>query len=147
MLQRGIVQELSGSKAKIAVGGGEGCSACNSRESCMSITGKSPEAKIISVENTLNASTGDAVELELPVSSTMKVIALTFLLPVGMLVAGYWVMMPAGSTQGALGAVGGFSLGMIIALFANRAMAGKKEYQMRMTAITEKNCIETDVPK
>lgn len=147
MIQRGIVQELSGSNAKIAVGGGEGCSACNSRESCMSITGKSPEAKIISVENTLNASVGDAVELELPVSSTMKVIALTFLLPVGMLVAGYWIMMPAGSTRGALGAVGGLAAGMIIALFANRTLSKKKKYQMGMTAITEKNCIETDVSK
>jgi len=147
MIQRGIVQEIWESNAKIAIGGGDGCSACNARESCMTITGKKPEAKLISVENTLNASVGDAVELELPVSSTIQVIALTFLLPVGMLVAGYWIMMPAGSTHGVLGAVGGLVVGMIIALLANRTLSVKKKYQMRMTAITEKNCSETDVSK
>lgn len=147
MIQRGIVQEVDGNTARVAVGGGEGCSTCNARESCMSITGRQPEAKLIEVENTLEASVGDAVELELPVSATMRVIALIFLLPVALLVAGYWVMMPGGSTSGALGAVGGLAVGIAVALAANRSLSGKKEYQMRMSAIIAKNCSETEVPK
>lgn len=145
MIQRGVVKKVCGSTAMVAVGGGEGCSACNARESCMSVTGRKPEAKIMSVENTLNASAGDAVELELPVSATMQVIAITFLVPVATLLAGYWIMMPAGSTQGAIGAAGGLLAGMIVALAANRALGRNSKYRMRMSAITEKNCREMDV--
>lgn len=145
MIQRGIVQKVSDGNAEVAVGGGEGCSTCNARESCMTITGKKPEAKLITVENVLNASAGDAVELELPVSATMRIISITFLLPVVLLLAGYWVMMPAGPTQGAIGAVGGLVIGIAAALFANRAMSSSGKYRMRMKSIIEKNCAETDV--
>ncbi len=145
MLQRGIVQEVVKGNARVAVGGGEGCSACRARGSCMSITGRAPEAKFITVENTHNAEPGDAVELELPVSATMQVIAVTFLVPVALLLAGYWIMMPAGSTQAALGAIGGLVAGMIIALAANRRLSGLTTHKMRMTGIVEKNCVETEV--
>lgn len=142
MIQRGIVQSVEGGFAQVEVGGGEGCTACSARESCMSITGKQPEAKIIRVENVLNASVGDAVQIELPVSATMRIIAVTFLLPVVLLVAGYWVLMPGGSTQGAIGAVGGLAAGMLMALAVNRALSRRKEYSMRMTGIVEKNCVD-----
>lgn len=145
MRQRGIVQEVSKGYATVAVAGGEGCGACKARASCMSITGRAPEAKIITVENTHEARTGDAVELELPVSATMQVIAVTFLVPVALLLIGYWIMMPAGSTQAALGAVGGLVVGMAIALVANRRLSGLKTHKMVMTGIVEKNCQETEV--
>lgn len=145
MIQRGIVKSVSEGMAQVEVGGGEGCNACNSKESCMSLSGKRPEAKVISVENTLGAEEGDAVQLELPVSATVKIISITFIVPVLLLITGYWILMPAGSTQGALGAVGGLVIGMMIALFANRALGRKKEYRMRMTDIVEKNCQETEV--
>ncbi len=145
MIQRGIVKSVAEGMADVEVGGGEGCSACNSRESCMTLSGKRPDAKVITVENTLGASEGDAVQLELPVSATMKIISITFVVPVLLLIVGYWILMPAGTTQGALGAVGGLFIGMIIALFVNRTLGKKKEYRMRMTDIVEKNCQETEV--
>lgn len=145
MIQRGIVQEVTENGATVAVGGGEGCGACSSRESCMSITGRRPEAKLVTVENTLGASKGDAVELELPVSATMRIIGLTFILPVALLIAGYWTLMPGGALRGALGAAGGLLLGMIVAMAANRSMGKDPKYRMRMTRILEKNCEGTEV--
>ncbi len=140
MIQRGVIQELNENMAKIAVGGGEGCNTCASKESCVSITGTRPEEKIIETENTLNASVGDVVELELPITITMKIIAITFLVPVFLLIAGYWVMMPGGSTQGAIGAVAGLIIGMIIALVSNRTLGKKAAYRMRMTKLIAKQC-------
>jgi positive regulator of sigma E activity len=145
MIQRGVVQEVVQGNARVAVGGGEGCGTCNARESCMSITGKRPEEKIVTVENSLQASVGDAVEIELPVSVTISVIALTFLLPVFLLIVGYLIMMPGGSTQGAMGAVGGLMAGMVISLVANRKLGKKESHRMIMTAIVKKNCEGTEV--
>ncbi len=51
MTHRGVVLELEGGYAKIAVGGGQGCNACASREICVSIKGTRPEEKIITTEN------------------------------------------------------------------------------------------------
>ncbi len=147
MIQRGVVLELEDGNAKVAVGGGEGCSACASKESCLSITGSRPEKKIITVENVSAASIGDVVELEIPVSITMQIIALTFLVPVTMLIAGYWIFMPAGSTPGAIGAVSGLIIGMLIALGANRKLSKRTAYRMRMTRILDKKCSEEEVTK
>ncbi|MCD4706892.1 MAG: SoxR reducing system RseC family protein [Candidatus Sabulitectum sp.] len=146
MIQRGVVRELVDGHAKIAVGGGEGCSVCASRESCLSITGSRPEEKIITTENVLGVSVGDVVELELPVSVTMQIIGLTFMVPVALLIAGYWIMMPAGSTQGAIGAVSGLAVGMLIALSVNRTLGKRASYRMRMTRILAK-CSEEEVTK
>ncbi len=140
MVQRGIVKSIEGGIASVEVGGGDGCSACNARESCVSITGKRPEPKLIKVENVLNAAVGDAVEVELPVKVTMRIITVTFLLPVALLIAGYWIMMPGGSTQAAVGAAGGLVAGMAAALAANRSMSRRKDYSMRMTDIVAGSC-------
>ena len=145
MIQRGVVQEVVQGNARVVVGGGEGCGTCNARGSCMSITGKVPEEKIITVENSLGASAGDAVELELPVSVTMKVITVTFLLPVFLLIAGYWIMMPGGSAQGAIGAVGGLLAGMVVSLVVNRKLGKKESHRMMMTAIVKRKCEGTEV--
>ena len=147
MIQRGVVLELEDGNAKVAVGGGEGCSACASKESCLSITGTRPEEKVITVENIAAAEKGDVVELELPVSITMRIIAITFIVPVAMLIAGYWIFMPSGSTPGAIGAVSGLIIGMLIALGANRKLSKRSAYKMRMTRILEKKCNEEEVTK
>jgi positive regulator of sigma E activity len=147
MIQRGVVQELAGGSATVAVGGGEGCGVCASRGSCMTISGKRPENKVITVVNASGARVGDAVELELPVSITMIIIAITFLLPVFLLLAGYGVMMQGGSTDGAVGAVSGLIMGMFIAVIANRTLSKRSSYKMRMTRILEKHCGETGVKK
>ncbi|MCK5785108.1 MAG: SoxR reducing system RseC family protein [Candidatus Sabulitectum sp.] len=135
MIHRGVVLELDDGNAKIVVGGGEGCSSCASKESCVSITGTSPEEKIIVTENVLGVAVGDVVELELPVAITMRIIALTFLVPVALLFVGYWIMMPAGVTQGAVGAISGLLIGMGIALGANRTLGKRSDYRMRMTKL------------
>ncbi len=140
MIQRGVIQELNENMAKIVIGGGEGCNTCSSKESCVAITGTRPEEKIIEAENTLDASVGDVVELELPVIITMNIIGITFMVPVLLLIAGYWIMMPGGSTQGVIGAVAGLVIGMIIALVSNRALGKNAAYKMRMTKLIAKQC-------
>ncbi len=143
MTHRGVVLELEGDYAKIAVGGGQGCNACASRESCVSITGTRPEEKIITTENILEVSVGDVVELELPVTITMKIIFITFILPVVLLIVGYFIMLEGGPSKGAFGAVSGLLAGMVLAIFINRSMGKKASYKMRMTRILAK-CTEGD---
>lgn len=146
MIHRGAVLELEEGNAKIAVGGGEGCNACASRESCLSITGTRPEEKIITTENVLGVSVGDVVELELPVIITMKIIFITFVLPVVLLMTGYFVMLESGPGQGAIGAVSGLVTGMIVAILVNRSMGKRASHKMRMTRILTK-CSEEEVIK
>lgn len=147
MIQRGVVQEVVDGHAKIAVGGGEGCNVCASRESCLSITGARPEEKIITTENVLGVSVGDVVELELPVSITMQIIFITFVLPVVLLIVGYFIMLESGPGHGAIGAVSGLVAGMAIAISVNRSLGKRSSYRMRMTRILEKKCDETEVIK
>lgn len=147
MIHRGVVQELVDGSAKIAVGGGEGCNACASKESCLSITGKRPEEKIITIENVLGVSVGDVVELELPVIITMRIIFITFVLPVVLLIAGYFIMLESGPTHGAIGAVSGLVVGMAVAVSVNRSMGKRASYKMRMTKVLAKKCNETEVTK
>lgn len=146
MIHRGVVLELEEGNAKIAVGGGEGCNACASRESCLSITGTRPEEKIITTENVLGVSVGDVVELELPVIITMKIIFITFVLPVVLLMTGYFVMLESGPGRGAIGAVSGLIAGMIVAILVNRSMGKRASHKMRMTRILTK-CSEEEVIK
>lgn len=146
MIHRGVVKELENGKAKIAVGGGEGCNACASKESCVSITGTRPEEKLITAENDLGVSVGDIVELELPVGITMQIILITFILPVVLLTAGYFIMLEGGATRGALGALAGLVTGMALAISINRSMGKRASYQMRITRILAK-CSEEEVAK
>ena len=146
MIQRGVVVEMDNGNAKIAVGGGQGCNACASKESCVSITGTRPEEKIITTENILDVEVGDIVELELPVSITMQIIFITFILPVALLLTGYFIMLEGGAEQGAVGAVGGLVLGMVLAISVNRSMGKRASYKMRMTKILAK-CSEEESVK
>lgn len=146
MIHRGVVKELEDGYAKIAVGGGEGCNACASKESCVSITGTRPEEKIITTENVLDATVGDIVELELPVTITMQIIFITFILPVVLLIAGYFIMLEGGPGRGAIGAVVGLVAGMALAISMNRSMGKRASYKMRMTRILAK-CSEEEVTK
>ncbi len=70
----------------------------------------------------------------------MKIIGITFIVPVLLLIAGYWAMMPSGSTQGAMGAIIGLIIGMAIALVSNRALGKNAAYKMRMTKLIAKQC-------
>ncbi len=146
MIQRGVVMELDNGNAKVAVGGGQGCNACASKESCVSITGTRPEEKIITTENILGVEVGDIVELELPVSITMQIIFVTFILPVVLLLIGYFIMLEGGPTQGATGAVGGLAVGMVLAITVNRSMGKRASYKMKMTKILAK-CSEEESAK
>ena len=147
MIQRGVVQELVEGNAKVAVGGSEGCRTCTSKESCVVISGTVSEEKFVIVENVLGASVGDAVELELPIAISMQVIFVTFMLPVVMLIAGYFITLENGAASGAIGAVSGLAIGMVIALATNRTLAKKPSYRMKMTRIIAKMCNETEVKK
>ena len=146
MIHRGVVLELENGNAKIAVGGGQGCNACASKESCVSITGTRPQEKIIVTENILGVKVGDIVELELPVSITMQIIFVTFLLPVVLLLLGYFIMLEGGPERGAAGALGGLGVGMVLAISMNRSMGKRASYKMRMTKILAK-CSEEELVK
>ncbi len=144
MIQRGVVQEIVNGEAKIAVGGGSGCNVCAAKDSCVAITGTRPEEKIITTGTLPGISAGDIVELELPVAATLQIIFITLVLPVILLIAGYFIMLEGGPMYGAIGAFSGLVAGLIIAVSANRTMGKRPSYRMRIAKIVAK-CTEQEV--
>jgi positive regulator of sigma E activity len=144
MIQTGVVQELIKGEVKVAVGGGAGCDVCASKESCVAITGTRPEEKVITAAEIPGISVGDVVELELPVTITMQIIFITLVLPVILLIVGYFIMLERGPMYGAIGAFSGLVAGLIIAVSANRTMGKRPSYRMRITKIVAK-CTEREV--
>jgi len=90
------------------------------------------------VGNRADARPGDLVEVELKTSSTIWVIAVTFLLPVAMLFAGYLVGAPGGAGSAALGALAGLVAGGILALGANRALCRRSSFRMEVVRVLER---------
>lgn len=88
--------------------------------------------------NRADARTGDLVEVELKTSSTIWVIAVTFLLPVAMLFAGYLVGAPGGAGSAALGALVGLVAGGLLALGVNRALCSRSSFQMEVVRVLER---------
>ena len=76
----------------------------------------------------------------------MQIIFVTFLLPVSLLLVGYFIMLEGGPERGAAGAVGGLALGIALAISMNRSMGKRASYKMRMTKILAK-CSEEEPVK
>ena len=137
MRQNGLVTKVDGGRATVSLGGGSECSSCSSRHSCFSLSGSRMRKIEAVLENTVGASVGDLVQVELMPMASLAIISVSFLLPVALLMAGYFVAMPAGPLQGAAGAGIGLAAGIVVSVVLNRKLAARKDFNLRITGIVD----------
>jgi positive regulator of sigma E activity len=136
MRRNGLVTRVDGDSVTVLLGGGAECSTCSSRHACFGLTGSRGRTEAV-LENTVGASVGDLVDVELDPGASLTVISASFLLPVALLVAGYAVSAHAGPAQGAAGAGVGLLAGILLAIGINRRLASKKDFNLRITGIVD----------
>ena len=139
MLRNGIVLELRGKEALVSMSGGEGCGSCESKHACFSLTGGRSKEIRFWMENEAGASPGDIVELEISPGASLRVIIVTFLVPVLLLAAGYLLMSNGDDRSRALGAGAGLVVGIALAILANRKLSRREGGDMRMIRVSG-NC-------
>jgi sigma-E factor negative regulatory protein RseC len=135
--QNGIVTRVLDDSIVVSLGGGTDCSSCGNRNSCFSLTGSRMRKMEATLDNTVGASVGDLVQVELLPRASMAIITISFLLPVALLLAGYAVAMPMGPYQGAAGAGIGLMVGIVLSIILNRKIARKKNFDLRITGIVD----------
>ena len=138
MRHSGVVRDERPGEVLVEYSGGESCAGCSQRHACFSLTGGDVKTRRAWVGNRVGAHTGDMVEVELKTSSTISVIAVTFLLPVAMLFAGYLVGAPGGAVSAALGALAGLVVGGLVALGVNRALCRRSSFRMEVLRVLER---------
>jgi positive regulator of sigma E activity len=139
MNRNAIVKEVEDSMALVCpVDCGE-CDTCQAKHACFSLSGKKREEKAFWLENSIGAVPGDIVRIELSPSASLSIITVTFLGPVLLLFAGYLLMMSGSDAERALGAGAGLCLGIVIALVVNRKLDSRKNFNMQIVKILEKD--------
>lgn len=137
--ERGVIESVEGGKAVVRVQRGTSCASCEHRAACHLDSGK---PLFIEVENELEATAGDWVEISLPTRSLLKLSFLVYFVPVLTLVAGAllgaeWAE-PFGlsATVGSLVA-GGLALVVSFTLLRrfDRSVRRKPHYHPRMSRI------------
>ncbi len=132
MTRSGKVLERRGDEVLVTLTGGEECSGCGARHSCHAITGGKPRERRTWMQNTVDASPGDLVELELAPSTSLTIISTTFLLPVLALAVGYMVTTGTDLSR-ALGAGIGLVVGILLAVLFNRRMLSRgRDYGLKI---------------
>lgn len=117
--ETGIVVEVDGSKAKIAIERSEACNKCGA---CR--LAERGQQMILTVDNAIQAKTGDRVTIDLKASSLLSATFIIYVLPLAALLLGvalgYWIAdavnMPRnGDIYGAIGgiALAALSFGII----------------------------------
>ena len=123
MTRNGIILELREDEAFVSLTGAEECESCAAKGSCFTLSSKRKREDKLWLRNEVGAAVGDMVELELAPSASLKVISVTFLVPVLLLVFGYMFASSGSDGQRAVGAAIGLVTGVIIALLVNRKLA------------------------
>ncbi len=136
LVEQGVVKEIKNNKAVVKVERSHVCKNCSQKGSCKLMLYESQDHMLIEVENSLNAKVGDRVELGISSSSFLKVVFLTYLLPVFLLIAGAYVGEGFGKEEGALiGAAISLTFWFIFLKRFEKSVKGKDSYKIRMTRI------------
>jgi positive regulator of sigma E activity len=136
MTRTGIVVEVSGDRALISLSGSAECGSCASKHACFGLSGHRGREISYWIANDAGASPGDTVELELAPGATIKAIAITFLLPVVFLAAGYLLMSGGGEASRAAGAGGGLLAGIFLSIPVNSRLSRREVYDMHMVRVS-----------
>lgn len=135
MTREAIVLETSAGTALVRTMDTGECGSCAARHACMSLSAGGREGCSFTADNDAGASSGDTVLLELRPSMSLAMTALTFIVPVLFLAAGYFVAAGAGEAAGAAGAGAGLLTGLAVSLLAGRAAGVRDNCRMRIVRI------------
>lgn len=143
MRQTGVVLRTEADRALVSMGGTESCGACGNREFCKALSPRTEGKAESWVENKAGAAKGDIVEVELKPSSALLAIATTFLLPVALMLLGYFAG-PAGTPlRRAAGAGAGLIVGIAVSVFVNRSIAGRPGFSTEIVKVVrDASCTE-----
>ena len=83
--EEGVIEDIRGRKAMIRIQKSSHCASCGSRDSC-GVHGN--QERIIELTNSLQALTGDRVEISIPEGSLLKLSFLVYFMPILALVIG-----------------------------------------------------------
>jgi positive regulator of sigma E activity len=127
--REGTVVATDGEHATIMV---EADAACGQGANCAHCSLFRPDAHTIQVRRG-GLEEGDRVRLVVSARSAYRSIALIFLVPMALAIAGLLVGSGvAGDFGGLVGGVGGFTLAVIIALQVNRRLAGASDLEVEL---------------
>ena len=135
MIHSGIVSEIRGRNAIVAVDSAR-CNTCAVKDACMGLISSCSGERFLEAANDAGARTGDTVEVELRPPAALTVVSITFLVPVVLMGAGYAVMA-RGPISGAIGAVAGLIMGLLLSWLANRRLRTKPGYGLSVIRVLE----------
>jgi positive regulator of sigma E activity len=125
MKERGIATKIDGRNVSVKIVVSEGCASCHSRDGCSSegreILAIAPEGLALAV--------GDIVDVFVPESAMAAGLFWLVVIPVALFLAAYLGIGSTGAGEGlqALGGIGGFALGLLVAVFvARRSSMGRR---------------------
>lgn len=118
MKERGIATRIENRNVSVRIVVSEGCASCHSRDGCASegreILAELPEGMALAV--------GDVVDISVPDSAMAAGLLWLVVIPVSLFLAGYVGVGSLGAGEGlqALGGIGGFAFGLLVAVFVAR---------------------------
>ncbi|MEJ2635260.1 MAG: SoxR reducing system RseC family protein [Calditrichia bacterium] len=127
----GRVKAVQGNDAVISLQSNSRCGACSAKFSCALGEAMSRE---ITIPNTLHCSVGNKVEISYKSSSKILSTFVIFLLPIVLLLAGYFLGSYEFDTQnmGILGSVAGLIAGAILLWVLNRFLPRTNTFKPQM---------------
>ena len=116
-------------------------SACSGDCHKCSGCGAVQEKMLLKVENSIDAAVGDIVRISASSSTVLWSAVVLYVLPVVLFFAGYLVGMQLDMMRGLTGCLA-FALGILIAVFYDRKVLGKRETAYRMIGFAQNIEIE-----
>lgn len=142
MRERGVVVKVKNGRATVRF---DRRSACDSCHMC-AVTRDGMKVETV-IQNTLNASVGDFVEVEMGEKFVLTAALIVYIIPLILVGAGIGIGSLFNEPAQALAAIGGLIVGFLIAILLDRFVIRKKKgFSPKMTAICPQD-IESQVQK
>ena len=118
-------------------------SACSGDCHKCSGCGAAKEAVVFTADNPIGAKRGDLVKVESSTAPVLKAAVVLHILPLVLFFLGYWLVTLPGAF-GALGAVLGFVLGVVIVIVYDRLVVNKANIRYTITAFADTTTVRKE---
>lgn len=122
MTERGIVAKLKGNKATVRFDRRSACDKCH----MCAVTKDGMKVEVV-VDNTLGASVGDVVEVEMGEKYVLTAAAIVYVIPLVLIGVGIGIGTLLSELAEALLALGGLIIGFVIAILLDKLVIRKKK--------------------
>ncbi|MGD9181608.1 MAG: SoxR reducing system RseC family protein, partial [Desulfobacterales bacterium] len=137
--ERGIVEKVEPGWAWVKTKRSSACASCDSRHHCSVVEGG--DQMVIKAQNTVQAKTGDEVELYLSTKTKLKSTAIVYLIPVLGIFVGAFSAEPLSKALGlnaSLGMVVFTLTGLVSAVFLMRYLANRMAANQALTPLVKR---------